>query len=202
MKVFARWILLALVAVAVSGCGGTQVERVGADEQVDLTDRWNITDSRNVASVMIDDMLTFPWLERFRADNPDRDRPRVIIQSVRNRSHEHIPVDTFINELRREMIRSGRVDFVAGGAERDEIRDERRDQEFHADPETAARMGRELGADYALVGSIDSTIDRLDGTRVTSYQVDLRLVDVETNVDVWHGQHQEQKVMRRARRGL
>ncbi len=194
---------LLIAAMLLAACGGgTQVTRVDADEQIDLTDRWNATDSRLVSEAMIEDMLTFPWVDRFRADNPERDRPRVIIQSVRNRSHEHIPVDTFINDLRRELIRAGRVDFVAGGAEREDLRDERRDQEFYADEETRARMGRELGADYALTGTINSFQDRLDGTRVTFYQVDLKLVDLESNIEVWNGQKQIQKVMHRARRGF
>jgi len=194
--------LLALVVVLVlAACGGTEVTRLDPSEQVDLTDRWNATDSRMVSEAMIEEMLTFPWVDRFLDEHSDRDRPRVIIQSVRNRSHEHIPVETFINDLRRELIRAGRVDFVSGGAEREELREERREQEFHADEATRARMGRELGADYALTGTINSFVDRLDGTRSTFYQVDLRLVDLETNVEVWNGQKQIQKIMQQPRRG-
>lgn len=195
-------LLCLTLAVLLAACARTEVTRLDPDEQVDLTDRWNATDSRLVSEAMIEDMLTFPWIDRFRSENPDRDRPRVIIQSVRNRSHEHIPVDTFINDLRRELIRAGRVDFVSGGAEREDLREERRDQEFYADEETRAQMGRELGADYALTGTINSFVDRLDGTRATFYQVDLKLVDLESNVEVWNGQKQIQKVMQRARRGF
>ncbi|MCP1727964.1 uncharacterized protein (TIGR02722 family) [Natronospira proteinivora] len=202
MQRFLPGLLITVLIATLVGCGGTEVTRLDPDEQVDLTDRWNATDSRLVSEAMIEEMLTFPWVDRFHSANPDRDRPRVIIQSVRNRSHEHIPVETFINDLRRELIRAGRVDFVAGGADREDIREERRDQEFHADEATRAEMGRELGADYALSGTINSFVDRLDGTRATSYQVDLRLVDLETNVEVWNGQKRIQKVMQQSRRGL
>jgi hypothetical protein len=104
-------LLCLTLAVLLAACARTEVTRLDPDEQVDLTDRWNATDSRLVSEAMIEDMLTFPWIDRFRSENPDRERPRVIIQSVRNRSHEHIPVDTFINDLRRELIRAGRVDL-------------------------------------------------------------------------------------------
>lgn len=197
--------LIALVspALLLSGCGGTSVTRVDASEEIALTDRWNATDSRMVSEEMIDDMLSFPWLQRWRDDNADRDRqPTVIVLGVRNRSHEHIQTDTFINDLRRAMIRSGQVDFVAGGDVRDAIRAEREDQEFQATPDTAAALAQEVGANFALSGSIDSWVDQLDGRRVTNYQVDLKLIDIQTNREVWAGQKNLQKLQERRRFGL
>ncbi|WP_416885156.1 penicillin-binding protein activator LpoB [Marinospirillum sp.] len=182
------------------GCGGTQVSRLDASQEVALTDRWNATDSRMVSEEMIDDMLSFPWLQRWRQAHPERDRqPTVLVLGVRNRSHEHIAVDTFMNDLRRALIRSGQVDFVAAGDVRDAIRDERRDQEFMATPETAAALAAETGANFVLTGSIDSFVDQLDGRRVTSYQVDLSLIDIQTNREVWAGQKRIQKLQERSR---
>jgi penicillin-binding protein activator len=200
-KITRTGLLAAAAGLLLACASGPEVTRVAADAQIDLTDRWNATDSRLVAEAMMDDMLDFPWLNEFRADTR-RERPRVIIQSVRNRSHEHIPVDTFINDLRRELLRSGLVEFVAGGAEREDVREERRDQDLYASEETRARMGAELGADFALTGSINSFVDQLDRTRVTFYQTDLRLIHLETNREVWNGQKQIHKVMERRRGGF
>ena len=95
-----RGLVLALVVAGMTACGGTKVSRVGAEKQIDLTDRWNSTDSKQVANQMIEDMLTFPWLGKW---NKSHERPpRVIIKTIRNKSHEHIPVDTFINDLKRD----------------------------------------------------------------------------------------------------
>ncbi len=195
------WLVL-LSSLVLSACGGTSVTRVDVDEEIALSDRWNATDSRMVSDEMIDDMLSFPWLERWRQANADRDRqPTVIVLGVRNRSHEHIEINTFVNDLRRAMIRSGRVDFVAAGDVRDAIRDERQDQEFHSDPETVAQMGREAGANFALSGSIDSWVDQRDRQRVTNYQIDLVLIDMQTNREVWAGQKRLQKLQERSRFG-
>jgi len=193
----------ALAIAGLTGCGGVQVNRVDPQQEIALTDRWNATDSRLVSEEMIDDMLSFPWLSRWEQAHPDRYRqPTVIVLGVTNRSHEHIEVNTFINDLRRAMTRSGRVDFVAGGDVRDEIRAERRDQEFNATAETAAQMAAETGANFALSGSIDSWVDQLKGERVTNYQIDLRLIDMQTNREVWSGQKNLQKHQKRSKFGF
>ncbi|MFA9460608.1 penicillin-binding protein activator LpoB [Thiohalorhabdus methylotrophus] len=191
-KTAAGLLMAAVVATGLTACGGTQVSRVGANKQIDVTDKWNSTDSKLVAKQMIKDMVSFPWLEKW---NQKHDRmPRVIIKTVRNKSHEHIPTDTFINDLKRAMLRNGQVEFVSGGAAREEVREERKEQDIYASEDTRAEMGAETGADFALAGSINSTVQQADGTRVTFYQVDLNLVDMTTTQEVWYGQKKIKKV--------
>ncbi|HKL78567.1 MAG TPA: penicillin-binding protein activator LpoB [Gammaproteobacteria bacterium] len=187
-----RLLVVGLVAAGLTACGGTKVSRVGADKAIDVTDKWNSTDSRLVAKQMIKDMVSFPWLSKW---NKNHDRPpRVIIKNVRNKSHEHIPTDTFINDLKRAMLRSGKVEFVSGGAAREDVRQERKEQDVYASEDSRAQMGAETGADFTLAGSINSTVQQADGTRVTFYQVDLNLVDMTTTQEVWYGQKKIKKV--------
>lgn len=190
--VLGRIALAGLLALGLAACGGTKVSRGGVEEAIDVTDQWNATDSRLVAQQMIEDMLSFPWLGRWER-NHER-MPRVIVQSVRNKSHEHIPVDTFINDLKRAMLRSERVQFVSGGAAREAVREERKEQDVYATEESRARMGAEEGADFALSGSIHSTVQQAEGTRVTFYQVDLNLIDLTSTEEVWYGQKKIRKV--------
>lgn len=192
MKTASQFLVAGVLGASLVACGSTTVSRVDSGSAVDLTDQWNSTDSRQVSQQMIEDMVTFPWLERW---HQDHDRPpRVIIKTVRNKSHEHIPTDTFINDLKRAMLRNGKVQFVSGGAARDEVRDERKDQDIYASEDTRAEMGAESGADYALSGSINSNVQQADGTRVTFYQVDLTLVDMTTTQEAWYGQKKIKKV--------
>lgn len=184
-------------ALLLAGCGGPQVQRVDANQEIALTDRWNDEDSRLVAQEMMQDMLSFPWLSRYRMNSDSERRPTVIIQTIRNKTSEHIPAETFVNDIKRELLRSGDVDFVVSGGERDQIREERRDQELNASAETQAEMGQETGANFALSGSINSFVDQLGDTRVTSYQVDMKLINMTTNLEVWNGQKKIKKVMTR-----
>lgn len=181
-----------LLTTGLTGCGGNRVSRVDANQEVALTDRWNDKDSALVAEEMIGDMMSFPWMSDFKGKN----KPTVIIQQVLNKSHEHISAETFLNDLKRAIIRGGQVKFVAGGDERARVRDERADQELNA--KNAKQMGQEKAADFALSGTINSFVDQLGGDRVTTYQVDLKLIDMESNEEVWNGQKKIKKVQEKS----
>ena len=170
-----------------SACGGSsrKVTRVATDEAIDISGRWNDTDSRLTAQAMIEDVLSRPWLSDFQMKNGKK--PTVIVGTIRNKSSEHIPVDVFVKDMERELINSGEVQFVASSREREEVRDERIDQQKHASVETAKELGQETGADYMLKGTINSIVDSFEGQRVIYYQVDLELIDLENNTKVWIG---------------
>lgn len=177
-------VVMVLVALLVfSGCATRSVTRTGLDEQIDLSGRWNDTDSRIVARDMVDDVLNRPWLQNFR--QAESRAPVVLVGDVRNRSSEHIETDIFIRNIERELINSGQVRFVAGDAAREAIRSERLDQQTQARPETVARLGAETGADFMMYGAINSVTDAIEGERVVNYQVDLQLVDMQSNEVVW-----------------
>ncbi len=197
-----KYIVLALLIclmLVVSGCAG--VKRVEVEEVIDLSGRWNDTDSRLVSEEMIRDALNRPWLERFKIAHGGKP-PVVIVGTVENRSHEHINVQTFVKDLERALINSGEVEFVASRGEREEVREERRDQAIHAAEETAKPMGEEIGADYMLKGSINSIMDKISGKAVIFYQVNLELIDLKTNKKVWIGEKKIKKYVKRRRLGF
>ena len=58
-------ILLVVISTVIASCASRKVTRVDPAEQIDLSGRWNDTDSRQVAEEMTRDVLSKPWLERF-----------------------------------------------------------------------------------------------------------------------------------------
>ena len=106
-------VLVLGTVVFVNGCGkNVEVARVDSGKEIALTDKWNDEDSRLVAEEMINDMLSYPWISQFNQRFPGKE-PLVTVQRVRNKSHEHIAVDTFVNDIKRAVIRSGKAGFVA-----------------------------------------------------------------------------------------
>lgn len=192
-----KWIspvAVALLAALAAGCG-TSVERMEPTEVKDLSGAWNDTDSRLVSEEMIQDALARDWLSDFTRKH--NKKPAMIVGEVVNLSHEHINVNTFIDDMERSLINSGKVQFVASRNERGEIREERKDQDLNAAEATRKPMGQELGADYMLKGTINTIIDTSGSSQVRYYQVDLTLISLADNVKVWVGQKKIKKLVKR-----
>jgi len=179
-------ILVTVAAFLLGGCGQSKtVSRIDPNTVVDLSGDWNDTDSRMVAEEMIGDVIARPWVGEYKGAHSKN--PTVIVGTIKNRTSEHIATTTFIKDLERELINSGRVDFVANKMEREEVREERADQQDNASLETMKKFQQETGADFLLRGDISSIVDQEGGDQVKFYQVNLELVNIETNQKVWIG---------------
>lgn len=189
---------LAVTVLAVSGCSIKRVERIDPNSVTDLSGRWNDADSRLVANALIAQSLEASWARDYAAANGGN-APTIIIGQIRNRTMEHIPVNTFIRDMERAYVQSGMVRLVASPEEREELRGERADQQTNASAETRARMARELGARYMMQGEVQAIEDSEGRERVVFYQVDVTLTDLETNVRTWIGQHKIKKYIQSRR---
>lgn len=192
---------LTAVALFSAGCASSAVKRVAVEEKVDFSGRWNDTDSRMVADAMIQDCTAQAWQPMFLGQN--NRPPVVIVGEIKNRSTEHINSEVFTKSLERSLINSGKVKFVASKVERIEVRDEREDQQLgDTSAETMKRKGRETGADFIVIGSINAVKDEKKGQYVIMYQVNMELIDLETNEKVWIGQHELKKVVKKSKFSL
>ena len=194
---YRMFFLFAALLVFFTGCASSpKVERQEVDTTIDLSGRWNDTDSRLVSEEMIADCLRRPWVEKYKAQNDGR-IPTVIVGQVKNRSHEHINVQTFVKDLERALINSGQVQFVASRGEREGIREERVDMARNASDETMKEAGQEIGADYMLIGVINTIRDDIGNKAVMYYQVDLELIDMANNLKVWIGDKKIKKLIKK-----
>ena len=178
--------VILLVLCLSLACGSSRkVYRIEPETVTDLSGRWNDTDARLVAEETIADCLSRVWITDYVAAAGEK--PVVTVGTIRNKSSEHIDTETFTTDFERELLNSGQVKFVASRGQRDEIRDERFDQQEWASLETMKRIRAETGADFILVGAIKSIVDEIEGTRVVYYQTDLEMIDIESMEKVWIG---------------
>ena len=188
--------VLMTLALFLGGCS-TSVTRMDPATVKDLSGAWNDTDSQMVAAEMMQDVLSRQWISEFNGDK--NRRPAVIVGEVRNLSDEHINVSTFVQELQRNLINSGKVVFVASSTERKEIRGERADQDVNASESTRKAMGKEKGADFMLSGTINSIMDASGSDQLRYYQINLTLISLVNNEIVWNGEKKIKKMVARSK---
>lgn len=194
MKYSFRLFVVALVVLSFASCS-RQVTRVSPDQQIDLSGRWNDSDSKLAADALIDQVLNQGWIGNFKQEF-DR-KPVVTVGLITNKSSEHIDSDTYIKDIEKAILNDGRVRLVQAGAKREELRQERADQQDFASKETIKKWGRELGADFILQGDITSIIDSYKKEKVRYYQLNLELTNLESNELVWMGDKKIKKYVNR-----
>lgn len=191
----AGWIGLGFGMILGLGACSLNVQRVNPNKITDISTHWNDTDANDVAHAMITQCLSSAWLSDATAKLGHE--PRVIVGTIRNKSYEHINVDTFIESLQRELINSGKVQFVASANQRGALRAERMDMDLNASAATRKAMGQEWGADYMLQGTLDAIKQQEGRTEVMYYQVNLQLINLLTNNIAWIGEKKIKKYMTR-----
>lgn len=187
--------LVIIVFVTFACAPKRQVQRVETDQTIDLSGRWNDSDSRAVSEEMIKQLLHDNWIIEYKTENSNK-RPVLIVGLVKNKSHEHIDANTFIKDIEKAIIQDGSARLVQAADKREALRAERVDQQDFASGETAKNWGLELGADYMLQGTITSVVDTYKKEKIIYYQINLELSHLETNEIVWIGDKKIKKYIR------
>jgi len=182
------------VAVLIFTSCARTVSRVNPDQQIDLSGRWNDSDSRMVAQKMINEFLGSDKFKDYsKALNK---KPSIIVGLIRNKTSEHIDADNFIKKFELAIYNSGTADLVESDSFRDKLRQERAEQQDFASSNTAAKWGMENGANLMLFGEMTSETDTYNSKRVVNYVTTLFLTDIETNKRIWYGQEEIKKYIK------
>jgi PBP1b-binding outer membrane lipoprotein LpoB len=160
----------------------------------EVSREWTVDDSRQVSAILIEKCLASQNLDEYIENYRKRhngEKPSVVLQRFGNETSEHIYEDVIALIMKEAIINSGKLDFVAGGELRENIRAERQDQQSYASEDTAVALGNETGAALVLTGNIGLDVTRKERGQARiqdrSYIVSAELVDVETGKSVWFG---------------
>lgn len=193
-KAFTMRIFLLILAVSAMGSCARTVSRVDPNQQIDLSGRWNDSDSRQVADKMTSELLGSPKFQEY--TKALGKKPAIIVGQIQNRTSEHIDANNYIKKFELAIFNSGLADLVESDQFRDKLREERAQQQDFADPATMAQWGKELGANLMLFGEMTSETDVYNKNRVVNYVTTLFLTDMETNKRIWYGQQEIKKYIK------
>jgi len=189
-----KFILALALGFSLVNCSTPNVQRVSENTVTDLSGRWNETDSRLTAEEITAEMMEHSWYSTYAAENGGK-KPVIIVGIITNKSHEHIPSETFSKDIEKAIINSGRMKLVQGADKREELRAERADQQNYSSQSTMKKFGLENGADFMLQGTINSIVDQHSKEKTIYYQVDLELTNIQTNDKVWIGDKKIKKYL-------
>ena len=193
MKKITLIVIVIMVALLLVTCSSKpKVARVDANTQTDLSGYWNDTDVRIVCQSLINDFLNSQRAQDA-IDALGGRQPVVLVGRFGNESSEQINTEIISTTMETVIFNTGRMDFVAGGNVRDQLRAERQGQQSHASEETAAALANETGADFMLFGSVRSIVERAGNETIRTYFVSAEMTNVETNQRIWMATNSEIK---------
>lgn len=191
------WVFALLAVAMLSGCQSVQYGDATASETVN-TD-FGSTDLQMIAAKMVDDVLAFPPVVQITAQR----RPVAFVDRIKNKTTEHIDLESVTDTIESKLINSGKFRFVDMSVV-DRVRQQleyQRDSGM-VDDQQAMMMGRQVGAEYMLYGNMSSIVKRDSSTKDVYYKFTLKLMHLETGIIEWSGEKEIRKSKSRGWIGL
>ncbi|MAX56072.1 MAG: penicillin-binding protein activator LpoB [Alcanivoracaceae bacterium] len=184
-------------AVALSGCSTVDYGDAQARETVN-TD-FGSTDLQMIASKMVDDMLVFPPIVQLTQSR----RPVVFVDSIKNKTTEHIDTESITDTIQSKLLNSGKFRFV----DMTKVESVREQLDYQSesglvDPNTAAQMGRQIGAEFMMYGNFSSIVKREGSTKDVYYKFTLKLMNIQTGIIEWANEKEIRKTQKKSLFGM
>lgn len=196
MKMF-KLMMAASLALMVAACSSVQYGDATAQETVN-TD-FGSTDLQLIANKMVDDMLVFPPVVQITKER----RPVLFVDRIKNKTTEHIDLESVTDSIQTKLINSGKFRFVDMTAV-EQIRKqfEYQQESGFVDEQTAARMGRQIGAEYMLYGNMASIVKKDGSTKDVYYKFTLKMMHIESGIIEWAAEKEIRKTKEKRWFGL
>jgi len=125
-------------------------------------------------------------------------RPVLLVDDVRNKTHEHIDTKAVTDKIRTVLLKHGKAKITARSDIAESILNEQEFQNSNlADPKTIVRMGKMAGAKYILFGEITSIVKQAGRTKDVWYKITLNLTNVQDGLIEWADDKEIRKVAKR-----
>jgi len=192
---------LTLLALAVGGLTGCTSVKYGDAQSVETTNAdFGSTDLHMIATKLTDSLLASGFTVQSTANG---NRPVVFVNTVSNKTDEHIDTESITDSISTELLKSGLYRFV----DPTQVNTVRAQLNFQnndplADSGTAIHFGQMTGAQYMLYGNL-AGIDKHDGdTQDVYYKFTLRLMDLKTGLIDWQDEKEIRKTQSRGLFGM
>ena len=180
-------LLLGSVAASTTGCkpkavrGGPGTENPNLDEGA-MSTTLDRKDIDYLVNENLSAMFASPWWARDVQASPEGP-PVVAIWPIKNATTYHLDDQmlTLLSQIETTMVNSGTVNVVSRERQAEMVQETQIQNSDIFDPNTAAQLGRQVGAKYFITGKLTSTEERFDGERRVQYSLFIQVLEVETS---------------------
>ncbi|MBF0226416.1 MAG: penicillin-binding protein activator LpoB [Desulfobacterales bacterium] len=181
---FKKIILAIFICSFLYSCTVTTKD-ISPDDTLHYNEGYDFSDKNTIVKKIVSSLLTKPPLV------VAEDRPVIIVYGVANRTDEHISTSNITDDIRTELMGSGRVRFISE-TQRENIASETGYQYGGAvSPETKIQKAQQIGAQYILTGTLRSMEKKQERqARLTKrvlkyYSLTMELTDITTGLISW-----------------
>ncbi|WP_375750360.1 penicillin-binding protein activator LpoB [Vibrio sp. HN007] len=169
------------LAVILGGCSN-KVSYGDAQAVETTTIDFGSSDLQKIAGEMVDSMLMSGSVAYITRDN----RPIVFVETIKNKTAEHIDTESITDSISTKMLNSGKFRFV----DMDRVESVRKQLNFQnndelVDQSSAIQFGKMVGAEYMLYGNLASIVKQAGSDKDVYYKMTMRLMDLETGLIEW-----------------
>ena len=186
---------LTLIATGtlLSGCS-TEVSYGDAKETETVTVEYGSTDLQSLASKMARSLADSHAVKEASANG----RPVLFVDSIRNKSSEHIDTEALTDSMRTQLLRSGKFRFVdMSKVQSVKEQLEYQQQSGMVNPAAMVRLGKQTGAQYMLYGNLASIVKDNGKVKDVFYQLTMNLMELESGELIWADQQEIRKQSRK-----
>jgi uncharacterized protein (TIGR02722 family) len=186
ISMWVRLAVLTAVAHGLAGCAAfrASTQDVSVDEKVHFGANFDHSDMRNITEEVVDELLADPFLG-------DKDEPPIVmIAGVQNRTSQYVDTKSLTDRIRTLLFKAHAARFV-NESRRTDLLNEQGYQAAHATPETQAAVGRQLGAQFMISGSLSEMKQtsprqaRVSKQELKYYKLTMEVTDLVSGELVW-----------------
>ena len=172
-----------------AACSST-VKYDDATKEETLNTDFGSTDLQRIATKMVDDLLAFAPMVRI----TNSKRPIVFVDTIRNKTAEHIDMESITDTIQSKLLNSGKYRFIDMG-QVDKIKAQLNYQRNSGlvDQNTAMKIGRQIGAEYMLYGNMAAINKSAKGKKDVYSKFTLKLLHIETGILEWSSEKEIRK---------
>lgn len=177
-------VCLCSLSLSFAGCRATTRD-VSPEADIHYDETYDFTDKKAIVDELVTSLANKPPL------CCREGRPVIVVYNVANRTSQHIDTSGITDDIRQEILASGKARFV-NKAQRQSIQKELGYQYGgNVSPETRIQRARQVGAEYMLTGTLRSIKKkqprqvRLKKKTLQYYSLTLELTHLETGLIEW-----------------